>query len=593
MALTRSMTIIAQDPSIKDRDGRILRSRIAIPYERLGPGPRGYRVHVVDYDSSQRVLYQAFDPGDDGDAFAAAPDRDLLTDPWFHAQNTYAIVMRLLARFERGLGRRVSWGFNGHQIHICPHAFLEANAYYSDDNRGIYFGYFPGADGKTVFTCLSHDVIAHETTHALLDGLRGSYTLSSGPDQAGFHEGFADIVALLSVFGLKDVVSALLPGRTREGKRVRKAKLTVGNLCDSVLLGLAEQFGREASRYRADCLRRAVRRPPRKGVYESASYDEAHKRGEILSAAVLNAFIAVWARRLRSWLPAREKYVAMDRVVEDGADAAEQLLTMCIRALDYCPVVDIKFGEFLSALLTADMELVPDDGKYKYRPILREQFSRWGIVPEFGSHENLEQGKVSELGVWRSTAVEEPLDYDGIHREPLERDREEVFKFLWANRRALKVFEHAYTEVISVRPSMRQAPDGFLLRETVSEYRQRLDIAAHQLPAVCRGMRKPDGMPDNAKVCLRGGGVLIFDEYGKLKYHIRSRIDNADRQNARLEYLTRYGIRDRRGGYGLGDGSPRGMRFAVMHSLRDGLKEQVSDLYDEAVEGEDRAGEEI
>ena len=92
-----------------------------------------------------------------------------------------------------------------------PHAFADSNAYYSKDNRGIYFGYFPGNDGGLVYTCLSHDVITHEATHALIDGLRETYTVPSHPDQAGFHEGFADVVALLSVFGLRDVVGSLLP----------------------------------------------------------------------------------------------------------------------------------------------------------------------------------------------------------------------------------------------------------------------------------------------------------------------------------------------------------------------------------------------
>src|SRR5262245_33777293 len=106
------------------------------------------------------------------------------------------------------LGRRCAWGFGGHQIHIVPHAFADANAFYSRDDRAIFFGYFMGGDGKPVFTCLSHDVVAHETTHALLDGLRRRYMERSTPDQAAFHEGFADIVAVLSMFSLPDVVDA-------------------------------------------------------------------------------------------------------------------------------------------------------------------------------------------------------------------------------------------------------------------------------------------------------------------------------------------------------------------------------------------------
>src|SRR6202795_4719337 len=110
------------------------------------------------------------------------------------------------------MGRRVGWSFDGHQIQIAPHAFCDANAFYAKEGQGLFFGYFPALAGKRqIFTCLSHEVVAHETTHALLDGLRERYTDPSSPDQAAFHEGFADVVALLSVFSLKNVVGALVP----------------------------------------------------------------------------------------------------------------------------------------------------------------------------------------------------------------------------------------------------------------------------------------------------------------------------------------------------------------------------------------------
>ncbi len=569
MAKSRRLTIFAQDPSVKDAAGGILRTQIDIPYERLGPGPRGYRVHVVDYDSTQRALYRQCKLGNKGDPFKGIADGRLLKDPAFHAQNVYAIVMRLLARFEKALGRRISWSFPGHQIHVAPHAFADANAYYSDDASGIFFGYFSRAGGEPVYTCLSHDVIAHETTHALLDGIRESYTLPSHPDQAGFHEGLADIVALLSVFGLADVVRSLLPGVRAGGDRVLKKMLNVTSLRESVLLGLAEQFGQE-SRYRQNCLRRAVARPPRKDARKDVAFEESHIRGEILSAAVLNSFIDVWMARLRTWLPGKDRTVPVDRVVEDATDAAEHLLTMCIRALDYCPVVDINFPDFLSALLTADLELLPDDGRYKYRKVLMKEFGRWGISPASGTQQQVDARAVPELGVWRSISGTQ-LDYSCVHRESLERNHDEIFRFLWENRTALSMYENAYTWVISVRPCVRLAPDGFILRETVSEYRQALDLSAGQLWGVCPDMEKPDGMSDDTKVRLNGGGALIFDEFGYLKYHIHSRIDNPTRQRERLSYLWKSGVVDSGGRYGFTDGSPTGQRFALMHRRRDGI----------------------
>ena len=53
---------------------------------------------------------------------------------------------------------------------------------------------------------------------------------------------------------------------------------------------------------------------------------------------------------------------------------------MCIRALDYCPPVDITFGEFLRAIITADADVVPDDDLH-YRVAFVEAFRRRGIYP--------------------------------------------------------------------------------------------------------------------------------------------------------------------------------------------------------------------
>ena len=280
----------------------------------------------------------------------------------------------------------------------------------------------------------------------------------------------------------------------------------------------------------------------------------------------------MWCARLKGWIDVVPgNSVPVEKVVEDGSHAAEHLLTMCIRALDYCPAVDVQFGDFLSAMLTADYEILPEDGKYGYREALRTCFKAWGLTPasttDTAAAANRELG---EEGMWETPLGSGSLICEGVHREYLERDPDEVFRFIWDNHGALGICKDAYTHVQSVRPCVRVGPDGFVLRETVSEYIQMLEVSAVELGGDTLRIAKPCGMPDETPVRLNGGGVLVFDDFGRLKYHVRSRIVNADLQAARLKYLWDNSIHDSQGRYGFSDGAPRGLRFAMMHLQRSG-----------------------
>ena len=85
---TQELTIIAQDPSVKV-DGKILTAQVSVPAEELAPGPRGYRVQIIDYDSSTGVLYPPLkyrirENGAYNDPFQDESDEILLSDPQFH-----------------------------------------------------------------------------------------------------------------------------------------------------------------------------------------------------------------------------------------------------------------------------------------------------------------------------------------------------------------------------------------------------------------------------------------------------------------------------------------------------------------------------
>src|SRR6185295_1333375 len=215
-----------------------------------------------------------------------------------------------------------------------------------------------------------------------LDGLRGRYTDPSSPEQAGFHEGFADIVALLSIFSLPRVVEVIIDKHFIEKRKVKSKKvsgepelidirsLKIEELRDSLLAGLGKEIGQETdpekgmASVRKRALRESVKLTPEENrkvrKEDKARYAEPHYRGEVLVAAVMNAFLLVWVRRLQGLgsktprdrqrppgealptqsggdgklqEPADERpsgFLNRIRVVEEGAGVADYLLSMVI-----------------------------------------------------------------------------------------------------------------------------------------------------------------------------------------------------------------------------------------------------------------------
>jgi hypothetical protein len=568
--ITRTLSVIAQDPSVRDPKGRILMSKIQVPQEVLEPGPIGYRVQVVDYDTTEERFHGShalplrFE--DEPPAWREGKP-SIVTDYRFHAQNVYALVMKTLARFENALGRRVGWSFRTHQLKIAPHGMVDANAFYAPKQEGLVFGYFPGLSGSPVFTCLSHDVVVHETAHALIDALRERYLDPSSPDQAAFHEGFADVIALLSVFAQKELVQELLRrGRTKKKNvprdMIHADDVRIEALKRSALFGLAEEMGQEMEGIRGNALRRSATLPVDPTLRNSAEFLEPHRRGELLVAAVLHSFITAWAKRIEGLAPYGKQSYPLDRVAEEGADIAEVLVTMWIRALDYMPPVHLEFGDALSAALTADMEARPNDSRYLLRAHTRAAFHAYGFDPPARAR--------AADGAWAHAPT--GLRYENVRFESMRTDKDEVFRFLWENREALELRTGAYAQVLSVRPCTRVGQDGFTLRETVAEYYQVARLTPKELRE--HGIEPPAGWVADLKAAraasparrakargesedesaqddddsdelvtpLYGGGTLIFDEYGQLKYHVYNDVFGARRQSERLAYLYQAGL---------------------------------------------------
>ena len=401
----RRIRTYAVDPSFSTRldTVSINEATLKIKWEYLRAGPSGEYLHVDDQDAAN-VKYPPVDLSDprllaqDG----CAPSEG---NPAFHQQMVYAVSMKTIEHFERALGRPVLWRPRTNptnpfddsqfvrQLLVRPHALRQANAFYSPQEIALLFGYFeasandPGdhVPGSMIYACLSHDIVAHETTHAILDGMHRRFNEPSNIDVLAFHEGFADIVALMQHFTIPEVLEHVI-SETR------------GNLeAESILGSLAVQFGRAMGGRGA--LRDAIGKVDKNGVWTRNQPDPSdykntlapHARGALLVAAIFDAFLAIYRTRtedlLRIYtggtgvLPLGAIHPDLvRRLAAEAAKSAGHVLNMCIRALDYIPSVDITFGEYLRGIITADADLVQDD-RYNYRVAMVEAFRKRGIYP--------------------------------------------------------------------------------------------------------------------------------------------------------------------------------------------------------------------
>jgi hypothetical protein len=415
----RPLNVYAFDPSLGNFVGNQMIASVS--YEKLDPGPVGDRFAVIDYDGGQRIFYKPVDL-DDPRLLMSNGLLPSEADPRFHQQMVYAVASETLQRFEYALGRRVRWRTQlddkqpraprgaARRLNIFPHAMCEANAFYCPEAHGILFGYFkasrtnPGRNlpGQTVFTCLSHDIIVHETTHAIVDGIRQHFMEATNVDVAAFHEAFADLAALFLHFSHKEVLVDTLQktgGNLFEFKLRGEAAVAAGSSpviqsqldTENPLIALATQFGEAAGRQSS--LRSALTTPATpQGAKEIATKTEPHERGAILVAAVFDAYFTVYGRRTfdlfrifragggnldKSDLPAP----LANRLAAEASRTAEEFFNLCARALDYCPPVDITFGDFLRALLTAHLDFSPDDPEH-IRDAFMQAFRLRGIVAE-------------------------------------------------------------------------------------------------------------------------------------------------------------------------------------------------------------------
>lgn len=611
----RRLRVFALDPSIAQSLASVAvnETTLSIPWddapetiEPLRPGPVGEYIEVVDVDPASNRFYE---PVDLNSKILLAQDGWSPSEgnPQFHQQMVYAVAMTTIRHFELALGRRALWSprfakinvgeenerqemYEVPKLRIYPHAFRGQNAYYSPEKKALLFGYFIANSregdstptGSMVFSCLSSDIIAHETTHALLDGLHRRFQEASNPDVPAFHEAFADIVALFQHFNVAELVRF----------EIARAKGKFEAL--ELLSGLAKQFGEGGSR--GGPLRDYADNGQKQMRYEDTT--EPHERGSILVFAVYEAFLNIVNRRVSDLfriasngtgiLPEGALHPDLvDRLTTETCKTAQQVLRMCIRALDYLPPVDVTFGEYLRALITADVDVVPED-PFGYRTAFMEAFRNRGILPR-----NVRTISQESL-VWNSASDSQPawlsalltgldLSWDqGADRRKLFKQNQENCWAVW--NRLHKIFaadpdvmqefglatdvpryeenghirreaKDATTfEVHSIRPARRLGPDGTFLTDIIAVVTQRQAKAF-------------DGQNvDNGFYWFRGGATVIIEQRPnrqRIRYIVLKNSASASRDQRQQET-----VRDNIGSplrslyFGRTEAEP----FAILHA---------------------------
>lgn len=353
--------------------------RVEFP-DPLLEGPVGRRVAILDFDSGGALLPGVRLEAPSGNVHrgyewgqSALPNKKLPKDPKareeaaydrdaLRAVSVFATVHRVLELFESSdaLGRKIDWAFPGEQLLVVPRAGVWANAFYDRATRSLQFFSFEGLDKagqqRWVHTAESPDIVAHETAHAILDGIAPDLYDAISPEALAIHEAVADLTAIFFTMEFSDLRRQVL-------------EATNGDLRQPTMIGtIAEEFGAE--------LRADGGSPHLRSVYSARRMDETparpHALSEVLSGAFWDALVREYERLGQQGQPdsSGTRFWKVSWVARRAL----------YRALDYLPPGDCSFADLGRAIVASDAALYQDPRDSHWRGHLVDAFVERGIA---------------------------------------------------------------------------------------------------------------------------------------------------------------------------------------------------------------------
>ncbi|HJT97717.1 MAG TPA: hypothetical protein VJ696_05320, partial [Rhodanobacteraceae bacterium] len=374
----RSLRVYALDAMLRRSAGQI--GSLSIPFEVLGgkfnsarfklgtkPGPFGSQpLSLVNLDDPALVAQGGMKPDN--------------ANPQFAQQMVYAAASWTLDRFRTALGREPDY-MSGRKLRLEPFGHSGKPSEYQPREHCVSFQWEDSSphtrgamqNDSLMLWALSHDTIVHEVSHAFIFGVLRHCRFGLSKEVGYIGESYCDLIALFAHFSHEALV--------REAVEDRQG------LLDQRFSGYGWQAGLHENG--KPPLRKSWLTWIRPFSEKPAALDYGKAEGtqfqDILTCAVFEAFYTVYTQKTERWqrlikaqpgLRWDEAIIAAQ--VKEAQQIAGQFLNIVIRSLDYLPPLDLNLGDVLRAMVTADMDMVPED-RWNYRESLIYAFRRYGV----------------------------------------------------------------------------------------------------------------------------------------------------------------------------------------------------------------------
>ncbi|WP_377190470.1 hypothetical protein [Ruegeria meonggei] len=514
---------LATDPSTpiekRPRSGLMQGRQLEIDEDEvLSDGPTSSRVAVVDIDDETGETWPGAKYQPDGPrrklATHQVSDKSDIFARDFQQVSVFGAVHATMDLFEGPgiLGRKLTWAFDAQQLKVVPRAGVKANAQYSREKRSLEFFFFDGVIGgidTRVYTCLSPDIVAHETAHAILDGLAPDLYNATSPLSLSLHEAVSDVTAML--FAARSSRLARLVLKSNHGDLRQPGAFNA----------VAEQFG-QAKSGRLQPLRDLLNDKRLRDVRSSSPHDLS----EVLTGAIYEMFLQSYSTELDEQQAedeeGRSRYSLSGRVL---ANVADRTARIAFRALDYLPPGEVTFADYVRAVVSADAASNPDSPDE--RTVLVNEAVKRGII---------ERAEDAE-------PVIADLDLNDVELDALYIDNDMAHAFVEQNRKALFVPEGAE---FAIRPRLDVSKETYRRngkRAITRELILKLTWTDNSF-SIDRG-----GNP--VTVQIRYGTTLVLDWVEK---SIRAVLTTSESEHVRADRATDMALRTKWLGKLLDDG---------------------------------------